>query len=63
MKKFDVGEFVDIDGPEGSNYVKDKSKGVEVVGELKSPEGSCAIVDVGGKYGLIAVDWDKLKEL
>jgi len=33
---------------------------VEVAGELKTDTGRFAIVNVGGEYGLVAINWDRL---
>jgi len=33
---------------------------VEVAGELKADTGNFAIVDVGGEYGLVAINWSRL---
>ena len=36
---------------------------VEVAGELKADTGDFAIVDTGGEYGLVAINWSRLNLL
>lgn len=58
--KPEVGDIVIVQGGDLMDFGIEEGKEVEVAGEMTTDTGNFAIVDTGGEYGLVAVNWSRL---